>query len=374
MSNRSQKNHLLFPPPALRPLSDTLSIYSYDTLAWISDKHVTYLDDKIHRIDELTGYLAGCEQVEAQRNEFVEFVDSWTQKHSPDLFEYLSLYSTRYWNIRTQVENLCDRIIAQGNIWTSNSNIRNFWSEFALINEIDSLHGMFLTSGRWYVNVMLPAIKELIFCVCRHTYSGSDSQLEELSYVTARRIITPCFAGEASPESAQLEKAFIHRFLPLLTHYDREILFLFSHLAPYRDQYKSLSSLVKDVHRNPDRFNVFLEQGVYPPFAWNELVGSRTSKKTMTRLDEVEEQFMVDLDPDCVTRACSALEVLSILKRYELNYNNYNYKGRFGIVSKGFYLQTLELFPEKDKVEFERAVLLDCFFEALQIVKNAIKD
>jgi hypothetical protein len=70
-------------------------------------------------------------------------------------------------------------------------------------------------------------------------------------------------------------------------------------------------------------------------------------------------------------RAESALKFLSIFKEHELNYNNYNYKGRFGLVSKYFYHQTSERLADNNRELFLDAILGDRFFEALEVVKSA---
>jgi hypothetical protein len=130
----------------------------------VAQKHVQYLDDRIHKINRLTDYLANCHQVERERSEFVEFVLAWTRRPNPDLRDYLQQYRLRFASVRTRVEHLCDSFLAQASSVKLDGPFIDFWRQFAAANELDSIHGMFLTSGRWYVNVMLPVAKELIFC------------------------------------------------------------------------------------------------------------------------------------------------------------------------------------------------------------------
>ena len=372
MTIRANTSTQLFAPPVLMPLTQTLVHIRKELLPWIAEKHLQYLDDRIHRIDELTDYLASCSEVEYERHEFISFVESWTHRKRPDLHEYLSLYAARFWQVRTRVDLICDRLVGRGEIWSGANTLKEFWREFALVNEIDSLHGMFLTSGRWDVNVVLPAVKELIFCMFCDEWPGTEEEAEERSYQVARRIITPCFAAPPENYDSSVERKFVRLFIPLLQYYDRDILFLFTELSPYRGKFRTIRDFVIDVRDCPQQYSAFLNHGVYPPFAWHELVGSRKPRREIASLEQVHGTIMSSVPDRFCERAERALQVFAIIKQYERNYNNYNYKGRFGLISKQFYRETFEILTNNDQDAFIDAILLDRFFDALRVVENAI--
>ena len=60
------------------------------------------------------------------------------------------------------------------------------------------------------------------------------------------------------------------------------------------------------------------------------------------------------------------------MKAFELDYNNYNYKGKFGLVSKYFYWRTSQLLGPEDRSLFLDAILLDRFFEALEVLERSL--
>jgi hypothetical protein len=355
-------------PPALRALQSDLDVLPADRLPWIAEKHVKYLDDRIHRIDQLTDYLASCDPVAQQRQEFVDFVLGWAHRDKPDLISYMSEYQTRFSAVRSRVEDQCDRIVGDNTLWEKNE-LAGFWREFALVNEIDSLHGMFLTSGRWYVNVMLPIVRELVDCSLPDDISPASRS--DLAYRIARRVITPRFAETQEGDTQVLERRFASLFIPVLQYYDRKLLFLFEIMEtlPLPSDY-NISAFTADVATHPDQYSQLLSAGIYPPFAWHELFASRKTRRAPRPYEDAVRRLMDAVPTDLRDRAELALECLSVMKEYELNYNNYNYKGRFGLVSKNFYWRTAEVLSSPTKATFLDAILLDRFFDALTILES----
>jgi len=358
-----------FAPPPLRNIKATLDAIPCSELPWIAHKHVQYLDDRIHKIGTLTEYLAGCGQVAKERSEFIDFVDQYTRRPDSALVEYVTEYTKRFARVRTEVEQQCDTIL-RGEMGTTRTARVAFWEAFAYINEVDSLHGMFLTSGRWYVNVMLPVIKELVFCTLPD--SIPDSQRPATAYDIARRIITPQFAKPTTNYDIGLEQRFVKLLIPVLQYYDRKLLFLFEALADTpAEAGESLDRFVRLVDEQLMSFAPLLEMGIYPPFAWHELHSSRRARRPSVTYETALSPLMKSLASGLEDRAESALKFLSIFKEHELNYNNYNYKGRFGLVSKYFYHQTSERLADNNRELFLDAILGDRFFEALEVVKSA---
>lgn len=356
-------------PPPLRDLTPTLAVLPRAELLWITEKHVQYLDDRIHKIGVLTDYLAGCKQVEKERSEFIEFVDKHTRSAADDLAGYMTEYSKRFGTVRAKVEEQCDKIL-NNSVGANHSEQVAFWEDFAYVNEIDSLHGMFLTSGRWYVNVMLPVFKELAICTLPVTIPASERTT--IAYELARRVITPRFALPSPGYDTALERRFATMLVPLLQYYDRKLLFLFEALAAIPEGAReSLSGFVQTVEDSRDQFAELLQMGVYPPFAWHELHSSRRARRAGLSYEAATTALLRAVLPGFEARAEQALAYLGIFKIYELNYNNYNYKGRFGLVSKHFYLHTSKRLTSTNSERFLDAILGDRFFEALAVIYDA---
>lgn len=355
--------------PALRDLTPTLAAIDRNELPWIAEKHVQYLDDRIHKIGVLTDYLAGCVHVEKERKEFVEFVDSHARSVAGDLSGYMTEYAARFGAVRSKVESQCDQILNDA-VGASRTERIAFWEDFAYVNEVDSLHGMFLTSGRWYVNVMLPVFKELAFCTLES--ASVEAERATLAYDLARRVITPQFATPSPGYDPGLERRFATILIPLLQYYDRKLCFLFEALTPTPEEARvSLAAFVRHVDESPEQYQSLVEMGVYPPFAWHELISSRRARRAALTYEAATAPLLNAVQPGYEARAKTALDHLGVFKEYELNYNNYNYKGRFGLASKHFYLETSEKLAPGTREKFLDAILGDRFFEALAIVQNA---
>ncbi len=360
-------------PPPLRPLKTTIEAIPADLLPWIAEKHVQYLDDRIHRIGPLTEYLAGCAQVAAEREEFISFVDLATRQDDIILSDYLQQYAYRFRQVRERVESLCDRSLSDGTLWKDRKALLDFWRDFTYINEVDSLHGMFLTSGRWYVNVMLPVVKELIFCTLPEPYNGRLPR-GECAYHVARRVITPRFADVPGDYDVSMEKRFAKLFVPILTYYDRKLLFLFEVLAELpRTDFTSIEEFAHHVSANPQVYKHLVDMGVYPPFAWHEMHASRRVRRPALDYRRAIEPILAAAPSPMKERASVALEYLGVFKEYELNYNNYNYKGRFGLVSKYQYWRTLSVQPPDTRDEFLSYILLDNFYSALSVFERSVQ-
>lgn len=358
-------------PPELTSIETLITELSFHVLAWISEKHVEYLDNRIYKIDALTDYLSSCDMVKTEREEFISFVLNWTLQDSANLEKYVEEYAKRFHQVRYRVEVLCDRVMSDNLLWQSPTELKNFWRDFTYINEIDNLHGMFLTSGRWYVNVMLPVFKELVYCTLPNDVEQSDKNL--LSYYTARHIITPRYVDLPAGYNSIHERRFIRIIAPLLKYYDEKLLFLFNMMSNIPiNNLKTIKEFVMDVTQNSQRYIKYLQMGIYPPFAWHELHASRNHAVPSIEYDDAVQIFMQNVMPENSSRAKIALHTLDIFKEYELNYNNYNYKGRFGIVSKYQYWKTIEFMKENTREGFLDAILLDEFYNALDIVENGL--
>jgi hypothetical protein len=357
-------------PPPLRSLLADLVAIPRDLSPWIAEKHVQYLDDRIHKIDVLSDYLATCDPVAEQRQAFIDFVLGWTRRDEVDLAAYLREYQARYGAVRSGVEEQCDRILSDGSL-NEETALVTFWRDFALLNEIDSLHGMFLTSGRWYVNVMLPIVKEIVECSL--PVEVQPGQRAHVSYLIARRVITPRFAETPADYPRELERRFTSLFIPVLQYYDRKLLFLFEIMegVPLPEGY-SIGAFASDVVTDPSRYEGLLSIGIYPPFAWHELHASRKPRRPLRPYEEAVRRLMDAVPTESKQRARDALSFLGVMKDYELNYNNYNYKGRFGLVSKFFYWRTAQLVSGAGRSRFLDAILGDRFFEALAVVERAL--
>ncbi len=356
-------------PPKLTSLIPVLENVPSDLLPWIAEKHVKYLDDRIHKIVKLTDYLANCDPVETERKEFIEFIEGWTKKEYIDLFGYANEYKIRYTAIRNKVESQCDTIMKDNSIWNSNDSLKAFWKEFAYYNEVDSLFGMFLTSGRWYVNAMLPVIKTLIYSTLPSELKGRERS--EIAYLVARRVITPRYTTIPSEYNHFYERRFANSFIPMLQFYDRKLLFLFEILSKYNYfPSMTLNDFVTDITYNKKQYANVLSEGIYPPFAWHEFIASQKPRKESLKFEDAKKRLEKNLDENYRQDFETALSLLDVFKEYELNYNNYNYKGKFGLVSKVFYYKTYQRISDNKKEEFLSAILLDGFYEALEIVNN----
>jgi len=356
-------------PPSLANIKITLADIPHTALPWIAEKHVQYLDDRIHKIGPLTEYLKSCNEVEKERNEFVEFVDQHARREDLVLGDYLAEYTTKFAGVRTEVDRQCDAIL-QADIGSTRDSRLTFWEAFAYINEVDSLHGMFLTSGRWYVNVMLPVIKELVYCTLPK--SVGTSERSAIAYDISRHVVTPQFAKPTSNYDIALERRFVGLLIPILTYYDRKLLFLFEALANTPEEAgKSLDEFVRLVNDQPNSFDSLFDMGIYPPFAWHELHSSRRPRRASVSYDSAVAPLLESVTSGFEERLDSALKFLSVFKDYELNYNNYNYKGRFGLISKYFYRQTSDRLSSPNREAFLDAILGDRFFEALEVLRAA---
>ena len=360
-------------PPQLAPLSNTLAKIPPELLSWIAEKHVQYLDDRIHKIDPLTQYLEHCNNVEVERNEFIQFVDTWARKENPNLTQYLTEYTSRFKQARERVDTLCDHVLETPQILDNPETILKFWRQFTYVNEIDSLHGMFLTSGRWYVNIMLPTVKELIFCTL--SSDMAPTARNAISYHVARRLITPRFANVPADYNPIIERNFAKLFRPLLAHFDRKLLILFEAFASLGvNSFQTLESFVHAVSLSPEPYTSLLGQGIYPPFGWHELVASRCPRRTASTYTEAVKPFLAAVQEGYHARAHAALECLAVQKEYEMNYNTYNYKGRFGLISKYQYWRTAQQLAEPARTYFLDAILLDKFYVALEVLEQAFGD
>lgn len=338
---------------------------------WIATRHLEYLDNRIHQIDRLTDYLANCSQVETERSALMTFVLDWTRRPNADLIQYVREYATRFRNVRTQVEALCDDYLATRMNTPLNHSFVAFWRAFSRINEIDSVYGMFLTSGRWYVNAMLPAVKELVYCFLQGRSEVPAAAADAMAYRVARRIITPCHAEQALESDRIYETAFATRFMPILQFFDRKLCFLFELLREIpSSECHSFDVLVASTREQKPAIARLLAQGIYAPFAWHELQASRKPRRPLRPLEECCQPLFAAIPAEHATRAKVALDCLTVLKEYELNYNNYNYKGRFGLISKFQYLHTANLLPLEAREPFISAILLDRFYDALAIIES----
>ncbi|OHB98431.1 MAG: hypothetical protein A2W74_04155 [Planctomycetes bacterium RIFCSPLOWO2_12_38_17] len=356
-------------PPALKSLIPVLENVPSDLLPWIAEKHIKYLDDRIHKIVKLTDYLANCDPVERERKEFIAFIENWTKKDNADLLDYTKEYQGRYTSIRNKVESQCETIMKNASIWNSNDTLKNFWKDFAYVNEVDSLFGMFLTSGRWYVNAMLPVVKTLIYTTLPNDLKGNERN--ETSYLVARRVITPRYTTVPKGYNHSCERRFANSFIPMLQYYDRKLLFLFEILSKYNYfPSMTLNDLVTDIIYNKKEYSNVLMQGIYPPFAWHEFIASQKPRKESLTFEAAKKRLEKNLDENYRQDFETALGLLDVFKEYELNYNNYNYKGKFGLVSKVFYYKTYQRIRDDKKEEFLNAILLDGFYEALEIINN----
>lgn len=354
-------------PPILTSLLPVLEKVPNNLLPWIAEMHVKYLDDRIHKIVPLTNYLSNCSPVEKERIEFIEFIEGWTKSETPDLIEYTKQYQKRYFNIRKQVERQCDVILSDQSIWSSNENLKKFWNEFAFYNEIDSLFGMFLTSGRWYVNAMLPIVKVIIHSTLPVTLKGGERNA--MAYHVAKRVITPRYATVPPDYNNVYERKFSSSFIPMLQFYDRKLLFLFDILSKYNyTPSMSMKDFVNDISSNQENYKDVLKSGIYPPFAWHEFIASKKPRKESVTYEFAKKKLENNLAVEYRAEFETALIILDVFKEYELNYNNYNYKGKFGLVSKLFYYETLQKIDDSKREDYLNAILLDQFFEALEIV------
>jgi hypothetical protein len=362
---------ILYPPP-LTSVQPLLAIIPAELHSWIAEKHIQYLDDRIHKIDRLTDYLANCQYVEQERNEFVTFVLDWTRREAPDLECYLREYQKRFSGVRMNVEKLCVEFLDRVGRVSLDADFLDFWAQFAKINELDSVHGMFLTSGRWYVNVMLPAVKELVYCFLASYETIPETTRNELAYHVTRRVITPRFAETPESYNHAYERRFATLFMPVLQHFDRKLCFLFELFSQIPEShFTSSAEFVTDVKIKPEKYNSLLSQGIYPPFGWHELNASRKTRRPGKSLSEASINLLQVIPGDFHERALTAIDCLSILKEYELNYNNYNYKGRFGLISKYQYWVTSKLLSESSSKLFMDAILLDRFFDAFAILEHS---
>lgn len=201
----------------------------------------------------------------------------------------------------------------------------------------------------------------------------ADDQRNEWAYQMARRIITPRYADVEPTYESDIERGFISVFIPILQHFDRKLLFLFDVLAKLDiPKFNTLAEFTEDVVQNPARYMQLLKMGVYPPFAWHELHSSRKPRRSTPSYEEATKPLLSKINERYLIRAEKALKVLTVFKDYELNYNNYNYKGRFNIVSKFFYLRTLDYLPSESRDGFLDAILGDRFYEALAVIENAM--
>lgn len=359
-------------PPSLGPIKPVLERIPSSLHPWIAEKHIQYLDDRIHKIDRLTDYLANCQQVEHERNEFLSFVLGWTKQENPNLGQYLQEYKSRFSEVRTEVEKLCIEFLNCASKVSLDSHFLDFWRKYARINEIDSIHGMFLTSGRWYVNVMLPPVKELIYCMLGSYAPLNPTAHNDLACQVARRVITPRFSEVPSNYDHSYERRFATLFMPVLQHFDRKLCFLFEMFAQIPDlQFTSIAEIAVDVATKPEKYEILLNQGIYPPFGWHEIAASRKARRPSKPLVEASKALFQAIPSNLHERAWVAIDCLDILKEYELNYNNYNYKGRFGLISKYQYWVTYGLLPKSSKDVFLDAILLDRFFDALTILEHS---
>lgn len=363
-----------FNTPELQSIQHSLEKIPKEALPWIAEKHIQYLDDKIHKIDILTKYLANCREVKMERNEFVEFVEKWTKQKDINFNSYLSAYCAQYRSIRDQVENILDRILNDQGIWASDKALLEFWNNFSRVNEIDSLHGMFLTSGRWYVNVALPPIKEIIFCCLPDNFP--DNKRNEQAYLMSRRIITPEFAKTPSDYNSKYEKDIVSLLIPLFSYYDKKILFLFQEMGELSKNKEdaTLMNLIDVSNVNSLEYVKLLDKGIYPPFAWHELQTSKNNKISLLSYDDATRRINSYSSIQYKDRLQVALSALEVIKNHEVDYNTYNYKGRFCLVSKYFYWRTIKLLREDKRKDFLDAILLDRFYDALNIIKNNMSE
>jgi len=356
-------------PPALTSLIPVLESIPSDMLPWIAEKHVKYLDDRIHKIVSLTDYLANIDSVEKERTEFIDFIETWTKKENVNLIEYTKEYQKRYFKIRSEVERQCETMLSDKSIWQSKDSLKQFWNEFAYYNEVDSLFGMFLTSGRWYVNAMLPVVKVLIHSTLPIELQGAERN--EIAYLVARRVITPRYATIPSDYNHSYERRFANSFIPMLQFYDRKLLFLFEILSKYNYfPTMTLTDFVTDITYQKENFSAVLSDGIYPPFAWHEFISSQKPRKEGISYEVAKQKLEKNLVEQYKTDFETALALLDVFKEYELNYNNYNYKGKFGLISKTFYYKTYQRIDDSKKEEFLNAILLDRFYTALEIVNH----
>lgn len=347
--------------PRTPDIQETLARIPESSLGEIVAGHLDYLDGLFYDIERLTEYLATCREISKDRVEYVRFVDSFVCGAPGRLAAYTDRFATRFINTRRQVLRQCEAILAEDPTSLDTSEFLSFWEDFAYANEYDNLHGMFLTSGRWYTNGMLPVVRELALDFLER--SGARGEILELSASLAYAVITPEFAIHDSRPDRQLVNDFSRVLRGILESVDY-VLFDTYRMASSVDleSIPTVESLIRQVSEQPERFAAFLTEGVYPPFAWAEITAAREGRRERTAVPDA---------PALGPRGHEAIGYLRIFKVLERDYNLFNYKGYFPLVSKYFYLRSaLRLGNQADS--FRMAILGDRFFEALAVVQRQL--
>ncbi|MEU8079270.1 hypothetical protein AB0B31_27970 [Catellatospora citrea] len=291
--------------------------------------------------------------------EYIRFIDSATYSTDINLADYLERYSARYNATRGAVIQQCETILNDPNIWTSRAAFRSFWTDFAYVNEYDSLHGMFLTSGRWYTNAILPIVSALARGFLARTGKGPAAIAPDL----AVEVITPEYVVRDRRVSRQLLNEFARYLRLVLRHCDQVVLDIFAvaRSIPF-DPELGVSELALQVKADPSRFGGALSKGVFPPFVWHELVAEKSRTNPPVRLPLMPTDLF-DIEVE-------AIDALRVLKHFEADYNTFNYKGYFPLVSKYFWWRCIDTGFLDQSPQFVNAVLGDRFYEALAFVKS----
>jgi hypothetical protein len=343
--------------PKTPDLTETLRSIPREALPWIARSHLEYLDGKFHDIERLTQYLATCRPIEKDRIEYIRFVDSWTYACDRDIDDYMIQFAQRYARTRNEVLAQCSAILTDPGIWESRTGFGEFWTQFAYVNEYDSLHGMFLTSGRWYTNAVLPAVRVLAEGFLQRTGLSSQHGAADL----ATEVITPEYVVRDHRVHRDTVREFGHHLRAVLRHCDQAVLDILDVVKVSDDESGSVEDLAAKVGRDPSAFDPLLRAGVFPPFAWHELRGE--GKRTRLRLPLPQL-------PELNEREKTGFEALQVLKHFEADYNTFNYKGYFPLVSKYFWWRCEQSGYLDEVMPFRSAVLGDRFYEALGLVSN----
>lgn len=344
----------------LKSLEKDLVALRAETVRRAAETHVRYLDNRIDKIDLLSRYLNDIDTTDGLKQSYIERVRSSLHDDSLNITDYGNWYLGEHLRVWSEVDRLCDVIPSLIDGSLSAAGMASYWAEFAYWNELDNFHGMFLTSGRWNVNFMLPALKGVLGeSLSKFGYCLSGHDLSELT----QYLVTPEYAGRTEWPSDLLTTAS-SVLQSVLGGFDSVFMFLYDDgLSSRAACHHSVGDFAAAVKERPWEWSDMLTRGVFPPFAWHELHGRRSPKRHGT-LDSMPQSEEVTTSP---YQSC-----LRTLKALELRYHVYNYKGRFGLMTKPLYFYTAETLTPSKRLGFLRAILLDQFTAAARIVKEGV--
>src|SRR5947209_6485720 len=99
--------------PYPKPITTDVASLPLEQIGTITRQHVEYLDNRFSQIERLTSYLQSIDSPEGRKALYISHVRTALYDENLDVQAYTSWYEGEYFQTRSNVDRLCDRIISE---------------------------------------------------------------------------------------------------------------------------------------------------------------------------------------------------------------------------------------------------------------------